>query len=436
MAQIVYTITENTTTYGATSTENDEMIGGQGDDQFFGGYDTMWGDDGNDTFTIKNQGTVYGGTGGDTITVTNTNAAFASWLEGNSGSDSITAGAGNDTLFSGYGQNTLKGGNGNDNYVITFDDFFNNDGTVGAGADTITETSTGGVDTVYFIRDFAADGRDDDIGSDGKELTDPTLKSNDFYVTLANNVENGVLDDQTYIFTADTVSYFVAQMVGNSLNNNLKGSGLNDILDGAGGNDTINAGDGNDVVFVGNGVDTIDGGAGTDWVYSSVDFNLASSSVNIENIDLLDVATAITATGTSGNNTIIGNLYNNTLNGEAGNDTLDGATGIDTLVGGAGNDLYRIDSVDDAVDDAVVESATTQGTDTVEFKGDVATDTYTLTSGVENLKMLGNLKNAVGNALNNKIYGDSGVNNIKGDFGDDYLDGGTGLDSFEGGLWQ
>jgi len=442
--------TNDATTYGASSTENDEMFGGIGNDKFYGGYDVMWGEDGNDTFTVKNQGTVYGGTGNDVITVTNTNTTLGSWLEGGLGSDTITAGSGNDVIFSGYGQDKLAGGAGNDSYVITFDDYFSDDGiSAGAGVDTITETANGGIDTVYYIRDFSgtnADGRDDDFGADAKEL-DPVLKANDFSVTLAANIENGVLDDQIYVNNPNSLTYFIATLKGNNLNNNLKGSNLDDILDGGLGNDTINAGDGDDYVFVGAGTDTINGGAGTDWVVSSVNFNLSSASTNFENLDLLDDPAALVATGTSASNWLIGNKFNNTLNGGAGNDILDGwwyspfyapvidtlkTTGNDVLVGGLGNDLYRIDSGSDITDET---SALSGGIDTVEFKGagTIPTASYTLLKGIENLTIKGNLLEVVGNNLNNRIIGDTAINNLVGLYGDDYLDGGTGIDKFTGG---
>lgn len=448
--------TTDSTTYGAVSTENDEMIGGVGNDKFFGGYDIMYGGDGDDKFTVKNQGTVYGGTGNDTITVSNTNTALGSWLEGGLGSDKITGGSGNDVLFSGYGQDTLIGGLGNDSYVITFDDFFNDDGLPGTGVDTITEALTGGTDTIYYIRDWSgtnADGRDDDVGADGKEL-DPDSKiitPIDFYVTLAENVENGVLDDQIYVTTPDKITYSIATLNGNTLNNNLKGSNLIDILNGGAGNDTINAGDGDDYIYVGEGVDTINGGAGSDTVLSSVDFNLATDSTYIENIVLLETFTAVTAKGDSGNNVIIGNQYDNNLYGGAGNDILDGGlgaglskpenlpfvypstlkiTGIDKLYGGLGNDTYRIDSVDDITDETSVQSG---GIDTVEFKGSAATASYTMLSGIENLTIKGNLTTVIGNNLNNTIIGDSAANVLNGGYGDDYLDGGSGTDKFAGG---
>jgi len=432
---------DNATTYGTVSTDHDEMIGGLGNDLFYGGYDIMWGGDGNDTFNVKNQGTVYGGTGNDIITVTNANAALASWLEGGFGNDMITAGSGNDTLFSGYGKDTLKGGAGNDSYVITFDNFYDDTGKPDTGADTIIDTA--GMDTIYYIRDFKGDGRDDDVDDAGKEL-DPVLKSNDYDVIMPVDIENAALDDQIYVNNPNSLTYIPAWLTGNSKPNNIKGSNLDDILDGAAGNDSINAGDGDDTVFAGEGKDVINGGAGSDLVASRTDFNLAINSTSIENIDLLDYSTAISATGNNGNNVLTGNKFANKLNGGAGNDTLDGwfsspgyapvsdslkTTGNDTLTGGSGDDLYRIDSTEDKI----IEAASTGGIDTVNFAGTIATDTYVLPTGVENLIMTSNLKEGDGNNLNNKITGSSAVNILNGGYGDDYLDGGTGIDTFVGG---
>ena len=427
--------------YGAISTEIDNLVGGLGNDTFYGGYDTMYGNEGDDVFNVKNQGTIFGGVGNDKITVTNASATLNSWLEAGFGNDSVTAGAGNDTLFSGYGADTLIGGAGNDNYVMTFDNM----------VDTIAENAGGGTDTVYFIRDFKDDGRDDDKDATGKELDPPTSPTPyDYSVTLAANIENGILDDQIYVNNPSTVSYTVAWLTGNDLNNNLKGSNLDDILEGAKGNDIIVAGDGDDIILIGDGIDKVNGGAGRDLVVSSVSFDLTltgttvNTATGVEDIDLTDEAGAAKAVGDNGNNTLIGNKFDNTLIGNGGDDTLDGwfyspfyapvvdtlkTTGNDTLNGGNGNDLFRIDSANDIV----VESALAFGVDTVEFKAAAATSSYTLTAGVENLKMLGNLTEGVGNNLNNRIIGDTTANVLKGGYGDDYLDGGSGIDNFEGG---
>lgn len=432
---------DNSFNYGAINTEHDELIGGLGNDTFYGGYDLMWGGDGNDTFNVKNQGKVLAGTGNDTISLINANAGLSSWLNGGIGDDTITAGSGNDVLISGYGKDTLKGGSGNDSYVITFDDIITDKGEVGPGADTVIDSA--GTDTVFYIRDFKDDNQDDDLNAEGKEL-DPALKFNDFYVDLPDSIENGVIDDIVFINHPDSLTYFRAWLTGNSKNNNLKGSNLWDILDGSGGNDIINAWDGDDIIFTGNGKDTINGGAGTDTVASFINFNLATDSSNVENIDLLDSPSAISATGDSNDNVLSGNKYNNKLLGGDGNDTLDGLfvssfyfqvtdtqkiTGNDYMEGGSGNDYYLIDSPEDTVK----EAASTGGIDTVEFKGTIATDTYVLPVGVENLIMKEKLTEGDGNNLNNRITGNSSANILKGSYGDDYLDGDSGTDTFEGG---
>lgn len=434
--------TSDLNNYGGNSSERDEMVGGLGADTFYGGYDTMWGGVGNDTFNIRNQGIAYGGIGDDKITVTNSNPALGSWLEGGFGNDTIVAGAGNDVMFSGYGADTLKGGGGNDNYVMTFDNM----------NDTIVENAGAGIDTIYFIRDFKDDGRDDDVGDDGKELDPPSTSTNPykFSVTLGANIENGVLDDQVYVIrpVAQSITYIPALLTGNELNNRLTGSGFVDYLNGAGGNDIIDAAAGDDFIYVGQGTDTIDGGIGSDTIISSVSFKLSSQATRVENIDLLDAAGAASAGGTSGNNYMVGNKSNNTLEGGAGDDILDGgyystfesvvdplkATGIDTLIGGTGNDTYRVDSVDDKIS----ENANTGGVDTIEFKSVDSTitviDVYRLADGVENLIILDTkLKGVDGNNLNNRIIGSSAINILKGGYGDDYLDGATGVDTFEGG---
>jgi len=442
--------TDNTATYGKLSTEIDELIGGDGNDSFYGGYDRMFGGAGNDSFIIKNKATAIGGIGNDTFTVANTNKLLGSWLEGGLGNDKITSGSGNDVLFSGYGADILIGGAGNDSYVITFDDFVDKTGLPksGFGAKTITEGKTGGVDTVYYIRDFKGDGRDDDAGTDGKEF-DPLAADIDYVVTLDNWVENGVLDDQVYVNNPNVLTYIIAWLNGNDLNNNLKGSNLYDILDGGKGNDTVSAGDGNDVIFAGTDADKIDGGSGQDIIAAWSSYSLLNGLVtNVEDIDLLDSAGAATATGNSANNVLYGNYENNVLVGNAGNDILDGwyytnyyspvtnkVTGTDTLRGGAGDDTYRIDEVTDVVDELNGNNniITNGGTDTVQFKSATLVTSYTLPNGVENLTIVGNLKEGVGNDLNNRIIGDSLANILIGKFGDDYLDGGTGVDVFTGG---
>ncbi|MFZ2727095.1 MAG: hypothetical protein WAX77_12640 [Methylococcaceae bacterium] len=441
--------TDNSTTYGATSTEHDELFGGTGNDMLYGGYDAMHGDDGDDKLYVKNQGTIFGGTGNDLISVSNTNTALGSWLDGELGSDSITGGSGNDTLISGYGDDTLTGGAGNDSYVVTFDGMVDINKNIINTNDQITEVANAGTDTVYYIRDYPLDGRDDDFDENGIELNDGdkvVFSANPFFnpydMVMPANVENAVLDDKLFVNTINIIKYWVATVIGNTLANNITGSSLDDDLDGAGGNDTISAGSGDDVIYASSGIDKIDGGSGIDTIVSPISYSINgnANAISVEDIDLLD-GTASTATGNNSNNWLLGNNIANTLTGNGGNDTLDGwyygitvpteVTGNDVLIGGTGDDTYRIDSPLDIV----TETPAVGGIDTIEFRGAKGTtpNSYVLLTGVENLTIISNLKEADGNNLNNRIVGNSDANTLTGGYGDDFLDGGAGVDSFVGG---
>jgi Ca2+-binding RTX toxin-like protein len=79
--------------------------------------------------------------------------------------------------------------------------------------------------------------------------------------------------------------------------------------------------------------------AGTDTVQSAtISLNL-SNYANVENLTLTG-ALALSATGDTAANTLIGNSGNNTLDGGGGNDALVGGGGADTLTGGSGADVF------------------------------------------------------------------------------------------------
>ncbi|MBX9608423.1 MAG: hypothetical protein K2Y51_19550, partial [Gammaproteobacteria bacterium] len=140
-----------------------------------------------------------------------------------------------------------------------------------------------------------------------------------------------------------------------------------------------------------------------------------------------------TITGTSGANTLVGDIDanvndtllglggNDTLLGLTGNDLLDGGTGNDTLVGGAGDDEYIVD----AAGDQMVEAAG-EGNDTVR-----ASVTRTLEANVENLVLTGTGNiSGTGNAGANVLTGNSGANTLNGGGGEDILRGGLGNDTY------
>ena len=112
------------------------------------------------------------------------------------------------------------------------------------------------------------------------------------------------------------------------------------------------------------------------------------------------------ATGGSGDDTIIGNSFNNILNG---------GIGADSLTGGAGNDTYVVDSIGD-----VVTEAAGQGVDTV-----IASTHYRLAENVENLTLTG--------SADLQAYGNSDANTLTGNAGNDLLNGEGGADTMLGG---
>ncbi|MEO1198110.1 MAG: hypothetical protein AAFX39_02570, partial [Pseudomonadota bacterium] len=167
------------------------------------------------------------------------------------------------------------------------------------------------------------------------------------------------------------------------------------VRDGAAGDQTIRGG-----AFG----DTLRGMGGDDWLY-----------------------------GADGDDELEGGTGADKLDGGTGDDRLDGSSGIDVLKGGLGNDTYVVDAWD-----TVTEKAG-EGTDTVQ-----ADFSFTLGSHVENLRLTGtDSLTGTGNALANRIDGNSGHNTIlghagdddlRGADGDDRLDGGSGADTMRGGV--
>jgi len=394
---------------------NDSLSGGAGNDILDGGAgaDTMIGGSGNDTYYVDNAGDVVtenAGEGTDTVmssiaytlganienltltdsaAISGTGNALDNILIGNSAANTITGGDGNDTLDGGAGKDTMKGGAGNDTYIV--------DNT----GDVVTENTDEGTDTVMSSITY----------------------------TLRTNVENLALTGNTAI-----------NGTGNALNNTLTGNNAANTLSGGTGADAMTGGMGNDTYYVDNAGDVVTeaAGEGTDTVRSSVAYALGE---NVENL-ILTGTDDISGTGNALDNRIYGNTGANvlsggggndyisasdkddTLYGGEGNDTLIGGGGADTMIGGAGNDTYYVDNVGDAVVEAADE-----GTDTV--RSSVA---YALGENVENLILTGTDDvSGTGNALDNRIYGNTGANVLSGAGGNDYISASDKDDTLYGG---
>ncbi len=160
----------------------------------------------------------------ENVTLTGITAINAT---GNDGNNVITGNAAN---------NTLTGLNGNDTYVYDADFI--------QGTDTITETITGGIDTLDLSQTAAA--VNINLGLTTAQTVNANLKLVIPVITLEN-------------------------FIGGSGNDRITGNGLDNNLNGAAGDDRIFAGGGNDILVGGGGNDVISGGAGNDiFAYSGL----------------------------------------------------------------------------------------------------------------------------------------------------------------------
>lgn len=256
----------------------------------------------------------------------------------------------------------------------------------------------------------------------------------------------------------------------------IDGGDGDDVLVGTAGADRLVGGNGNDWLYGQGGADILDGGAGNDFYlvdsYSDVTIESAGGgrdaiytylaqfalADNFE--DLVLLGGARDGAGNSLDNFIKGNGGNNRLNGfagndklsgeagddiligEAGNDYLAGGAGSDQLYGGVGNDAYLIEDASD-----IIVEQQNEGTDTV-FS---ALSSFALPANFEDLTLVGNAFEGLGNELDNLIEGNAGDNQLSGLQGNDrlngaggndilyggpgadYLDGGAGIDTLVGG---
>ena len=366
---------------------NDTILAGDGDDTLNGGTgaDSMDGGSGDDVFLVDSSGDIVieAANGGSDQVNASIDYALAENVEnllltgsviqgtGNALANRLTGNNADNVLDGGIGADTMIGGAGNDTYVVD-----------NAG-DVVTEGVGAGTDVVQSSVTY----------------------------TLAANVENLTLIGASAI-----------NGTGNALANVVTGNSSNNVLDGGAGADTMIGGSGDDTYVVDNvgDVTTEAANEGIDGVLSSLSYTL---SANVEILTL--TGSAISGTGNSLDNVLIGNGVANTLSGAAGNDSLDGGSGADTMIGGAGNDSYTVDNVGDIVTETAAD-----GNDLVQ-----ASVSYTLAANVENLTLTGvSTISGTGNAQDNMLTGNGADNLLDGNAGNDTLDGGAGNDTLQGGI--
>jgi Ca2+-binding RTX toxin-like protein len=291
---------------------DDYIIGGQGADWIYGDTNGTYGDTA--SYTDSSQGV--------TIFMETANPygmGFGGTAQGDRlyGIENVSGSAHSDSLFGDANDNKIHGNGGDDTLKG------------GGGADTLNGGF--GIDTASYVNATSAVFIDL-INGNGHwdEAEGDTLSS----------VENVVGSDYNDHLWGNSVAN---ELIGGEGHDSLKGGGGADVLKGGLGNDTMQGGEGNDDYYVDSQLDVITEYAGVsdgnnDRVFVTVD-NYVLTAANVETVSLT-AGNAITVTGSSQNNTIIGNAQHNVINGggnsAVGGDSLTGGGGFDTFVFQAG----------------------------------------------------------------------------------------------------
>ena len=386
---------------------NDTMDAGNGDDTLTGGNgaDTMIGGFGTDTANYKDElgggiivdlasGHGFGGAAaGDTLSgIENVNGTQYNdiligdggnnVLDGHQGDDTLKGGGGADTLYGNVGEDVLVGGAGADKLI--------GGGDAGNYSDTAAYYKSPVGVFVSLYSGIAAYGH-----AEGDEFQ--SIEN----VTGSNHHDNLQGDDDVNV------------LQGMGGNDTLKGFGGSDTLDGGAGADTMLGGLDNDIYIVDNAGDLVNEafGQGGDTVRTSIDYTLTA---NVENL---------TTTNVNGTTDLYlaGNSTYNYIAGNDGDNVIDGGGSMDTMVGHDGDDIYIVDHAADQAFEAANE-----GHDVVYSHVD-----YFLEDNVEELSLnVGSASSAIGNSMDNVVYGNAFDNFLNGGYGADQLSGLGGNDTF------
>ena len=363
----------------AAGTRIEDAITGSGDD-------LLVGNDADPFFTdgagvgADGSNRLDGGLGNDTVSYEGTTASLDIDLNDATGVFDLGV-AGVDTLI---GIENVIAGAGDDRLVGTRDSQLL-DG--GAGDDTL------------ILRDNLTEA----AGGAGRDLVDLSA----IYTGVIVNLTAGLADldntDPLYIRGAE-------DLIGTAFADEILGTPGANALTGGDGADTLVGFDGSDVLLGGAGGDLIIGDTGGGYEPLTIDF-----------------------VGTSGDDTLIGNVADNTMQGLGGNDFLDGGAGNDTLDGGAGDDFLEGAGGNDSLIAGL-------GRDTLEG-GDgndtlVAADGDQLAGGAGDDLLLADLGSdtLVGLEGNDTIFGGADGDEIDGGAGDDEIEAGDGNDRAAGGF--
>ncbi|MFZ4408589.1 MAG: FG-GAP-like repeat-containing protein [Paracraurococcus sp.] len=203
-----------------------------------------------------------------------------------------------------------------------------------------------------------------------------------------------------------------------------------------------NAGGGAGTVLYGTGPASRTGTSGADTLIGDVAGNTLSG-----------LAGADSLVGNAGPDTLLGGDGNDTLIGGLGNDSLDGGAGNDSMLGGAGNDTVSAGNGFDTLDGGIgadrLIGGPSGGWVIIDDPGDVfvpgtasvsgnsifSSITFTLPDSAANLTLTGlNAIDGTGTARNNdRLTGNDAANLLSGLDGNDTMVGNAGADTMLGG---
>jgi Ca2+-binding RTX toxin-like protein len=455
----------------------DTLVGGAGADTLDGGTsetgtsttavsDSLEGGAGDDWYIVNTTGDVVAESaagGVDTIEIVSTGllnasgnvaaSAQAYTLTSSNVENLVYNGPLNITLVGNSLNNSIQGGTGNDSL---------SGNSTGIPIASEGDTLAGGVgNDTYFVdsrTDLVIENRPLDNGID-------LVRTNLDSYTLTEGVEN-----------LTSINTTGSSLTGNALGNTITGSTGADTLDGGNDNgaaDSLNGGGGDDYYILRDGdVISETGGSAGDTVELRYNPSVALQ-INVSNtlgggrtLNLSGIENFVYAG--DGAVTVTGSSLGNSIVGAVGDDRIIGGGGADTMRGGSGNDAYWIDvfspvtpNTGSPAGDIVIEAAGIGGggADTIYSTAnyiDLSAAIGNNTAYYDNIEALAYVAVAgstsagsgaftgIGNALDNTIVGGvNGPSSLAGGAGNDSLaasnawadtlDGGTGADTMSGG---
>jgi Ca2+-binding RTX toxin-like protein len=429
------------------------------------GQDTLEGEDGDDTFEVRDgfgDGTsILGGaaaqttgdtldlsatTTGVTLDLTSADAEDGSFSDGAATAtfveiENIILGGGRDTVV-------LADGSGAD-AVQAFDMTDSGDGTTNDQLDVSGLTSDGGTTPVTTADvTVTANGDGDAVltftGGESITLVGVTPSQVDTTDELvAIGIPRPALD---YIVEGtsggDLINAgYTGDPEGDMVDALDHSDGSNDdSIEAYGGNDTIFSGLGDDTIYVGSGDDRASASAGNDIIFGESGANTLFGEAGDDTIvggsdgDFIRGGTdADSLTGNAGSDTIYGEAGNDYVDGGDQNDSLYGDGGDDTLYGGSGNDSILGGNEADLAFGGIGADTLRGGNHSDTLHGDAGADSLFGDAGGD-LIFAGSENDTVfGGNHDDTVYAGTGNDSVLGEDGNDTLSGEEGADTIEGG---